>query len=482
MYTSNIKVITKLPKLVSTIGDIPEEVKEIISPYGNKWSVYNFGYQFSNPLILPFDVNVYAVVYGNISLSSTVVNSNVFVVEDEVTNKLTITGNGTVFLWYRYGHVDPGTFDTVMSYAIENNDYVLIDALLHTLSICEAISFVLQNPEIQEIFKKGLDWQFNKIGFTDFLAYINGGKYDVKKLALFLTIASYVFPCVFTYTSIPRYNGNPIQVFIMYLMYLNEFGQVITSELVYLSEQSVYHQSEISDLFGQTASLSGQIETLSSEVTYLSEQSTYHQSEISVLFGQSMTLSEQIDYLSSEVYSLSEEVDTQSAEIGVLFVETYLMQSEIEDLSEDIVSEQSEIVALSEYVSGCCNNVLIQLGQVLTDLVKITGVLGYLISTLGSEGLIALTSEQVLDNVLSGILTDVSEAVSGLLGIVSEVLPLGQILNGLTNLVSQLLPILKVSINVSGSGNTSKSSSSEPSSSESSSSGGLLGGILGGLL
>ncbi len=135
MYTSNLKVITKLPKLISTISDIPEEVKEIITPYGNKYSIYNFGYQFSNPLILPFDVTIYAIVYGNISLSSTTVNTNVFTIESETTNKLTITGNGTVLLWYRYGTIDPGTFDVVMSYAIENNDYILIDALLHTLSI-----------------------------------------------------------------------------------------------------------------------------------------------------------------------------------------------------------------------------------------------------------------------------------------------------------------------------------------------------------
>jgi len=435
MYISNNKVIQKLPDLISTIGDIPEETKVVITPYGNKYSIYNFGYQFSNPLILPFNVNVYAVVYGNISLSSTVVNSNTFVVENELTNKLTITGNGTVFLWYRYGRVDPATFDVVMSYAIENNDYVLIDALLHTLSICEAISFVLQNPAVQEMIMKGLDWQFNKLGFKDFLAYLNGGRYDVRHLAMFLTIASYVFPCVFTFSGIPQYSGKPLQVYIMYLMYLSEFGQVVTSELTYLSEQSVYQQSEIDNLFEQTA--------------YLSEQQAYQQSEIQDLMV--------------NVTELSEIVETQSAEIVVLF-------AEIENLSEEVVSEQSEIVALSEYVSECCNNVLIQLGQVLTDLVKITGVLGYLISTLGSEGLIALTSEQVLDNVLMGIVTDVSDAVEGLLGMVSEVLPLGQVLSSTLNLINNLLPILKVSVSVSG------------NSSESGQSGGLLGALLGELL
>jgi len=197
MYVSNNKVLQKLPNLIATIGDLPEETRVIITPYGNKYSVYNFGYQYSNPLILPFDITLDAIVYGNISLSSNTVKTQSFEIITESASKFTISGEGTVLLWYRYGKLDPATFNTIMQYAIQENDYLLVDALLHTLSVQEAISFILQNTSVQEMFKKGIDWQFNKLGFRDFLAYQNGGKYDVRRLALFLTISSYVFPCVF---------------------------------------------------------------------------------------------------------------------------------------------------------------------------------------------------------------------------------------------------------------------------------------------
>ena len=294
MYVSNNKVLTKLPDLISTIGDLPEEIKTIITPYGNKYKVFNLGYQYSNPLILPLDITLDAIVYGNITLSSTVVKSQTFQVVTEYGSKFSITGEGTVLLWYRYGKLDPATFNSVMDYALEQNDYILIDALLHSLSIDEAVSFILQNPAVQEQFKKGLDWQFNKLGFTDFLAYINNGKYDVRKVALFLTIASYVFPFVFSYTNIPQFSGNPLQVFVQYLEYLNEFGQTITSEIselfsdvYYLSEQIDQEQLEISVLFAENS-------ILSSEIDQLEEQINYVQSE----------LEEQIDYLYSLIKTL----------------------------------------------------------------------------------------------------------------------------------------------------------------------------------
>jgi hypothetical protein len=288
MFVSNNKVIQNLPNLISCIGDIPEELKVISTKFGNKLNVYNFGYQTGNPLILPFNLEIDAIVYGNVTLSSTVINTNEFTIVNENVNKLTISGTGVTLLWYRYGNVNPGTFDVIMQYAIQQNNYILIDALLHSLSIEEAVSFVLQNPVVQEQFKKGLDWQFNRLGFTDFLAYINNGKYDARKVALFLTIASYVFPCVFSYTNIPQFSGKPLQVFVQYLEYINEFGQVITSE--------------ISELF--------------SDVSYLSEQIDQEQLEISVLFAENSILSSEVSYLSEQVENQTSEIETLSSEVS----------------------------------------------------------------------------------------------------------------------------------------------------------------------
>jgi len=252
MYTSNNKVITKLPNLISTIGDIPEQTKTVYTPYGNKFSVLNLGYQFSNPLILPIDVTVDFIVYGNISLSSNAVKSDTFTIVTEYGNKFAISGDGTVLVWYRYGSIDPASFNLIMQYALQQNDYVLVDALLHTLSIQEVISYVLQNPAIQEVLLKGLDWQLNKIGFKDFLAYMNNGKYDVRHVALFLTIASYLFPFVFTYSGIPQFTGKPLEVYVKYLFYLAEYGQTVTSELEYLSEQIDNQSIEIAVLFTES--------------------------------------------------------------------------------------------------------------------------------------------------------------------------------------------------------------------------------------
>jgi len=471
MYTSNNKVLTKLPQLISTIGDIPEETKTVYTPYGNKYLILNLGYQFSNPLVLPLNLTVDFIVYGNISLSANVVKSETFQIVTEYGNKFSITGEGTVLVWYRYGQIDPASFNLIMQYALEQNDYVLVDALLHTLSIQEAISYVLQNPLTQEMILKGMDWQLNKIGFKDFLAYINGGRYDIRHLALFLTIASYLFPCVFEETSIPQFSGKPLQVYLQYLFYLSEYGQVVTSKLEELSEQSVYHQaeidvlfnqsselseitayhqSEIEELFTQTAYLSEQstyhqseIEELFAETAYLSEQSVYHQSEIEELFTQTTSLSEQTAYqqseietLFSEVSELSEQVENLSVEVSVLFVEDYIINSEIANLSEELVSEQSEITALSEFTSECCDNVLIQLGKALTDLLKITAVLYQLVNAVGSESGLNVSE---LDNILSETAGDISQSLQDLIGLLNFILPNSPITSELQQDVSETL-------------------------------------------
>jgi len=444
MYTSNAKVVTKLPNLISTIGDIPEEVKTTYTPYGNKYTVFNFGYHFSNPLILPIDVTVDFITYGNITLSSNVVKSNTFTIVTEYGNKFAITGEGTVLVWYRYGKLDPASFNLIMQYALQKNDYVLVDALLHTLSIQEAISYVLQNPEIQEVLLKGLDWQLNKIGFKDFLAYLNGGKYDVRHLALFLTIASYVFPCVFEYSSVPQFTGEPLEVYIRYLLYLSEFGQVVTTDLSDLSEQSAYHQSEIEELFSQSAYHESQIITLSSEVSELFVQSSLHESEI---------------------ISLSESVDELETQVLILYAEDLIINSEIHELSEEIVSEQSEITALSEFTSECCNNVLIQLGKVLTDLLRITGVVYQLVNAVGSEYGLNVSE---LDGILSETVGDITCSLKALLGLANYLLPNSCLVNTLSNDLSETLS--EVGGLLGGVGNLL---------------GGLLGGVgnlLGGLL
>ena len=324
MYTSNNKVLTLLPDLISTIGDTPEQTFVTITPYGNKFNVYNFAYHNSNPLILPLDVIIDALVYGNISLSSNAIKTDVFTVVSEKTSKLTITGSGTVFLWYRYHRLNPASFQIIMKYAIQQNDYILIDALLHTLSIREAISFVLQTQQIQELFKKGLDWQFNKLGFTDFLSYINGGKYDIRRLALFLTVATYAFPFLFNYTTIPKIAGDPLTVYIEYLSYLNEFGQTITSEIDYLSEVVYYQSSEIAEL--------------NSEIMYLETQSILHQQEMGAL-------SSDLDLISSEFDSCCSEVNNM---INVLNCIINKLKEEI----EEIKSEINEIINNKEQSSS----------------------------------------------------------------------------------------------------------------------------------
>jgi len=460
MYISNTKVVTKLPNLISTIGDIPEETRVTTTPYGNKFYVYNFGYYYSNPLILPFDITLDVISYGNITLASNTVNTDVFVITSDYGSKFAITGSGTALLWYRYGKVDPATFDLIMNYALENNDYILVDGLLHTLSIQEAVSFILQNPAVQEMVLKGIDWQLNKIGLRDFLAYLNGGKYDVRQVALFLTIASYVFPCVFEYTSLPQFTGKPLQVYIQYLLYLSEYGQVVTSKLNELSEQSVYHQAEIDVLFEQTSELSEITAYHQSEIEELFSETAYHQSEIDELFAQTSYLSEQIVYhqseietLFSDVYYLSEQVDTQSIELAVLFVEDLLMRSEIAELSEQLESEQSEINNLSEQISSCCYNIFIVLGNIIDNLLAgVVQISGDVIRTV----IKLIKHDVLLIQILLKLLLSLNINTSDITSIFSEMLTddilmsselINNVINTISNVVSNIESEIPININ-----------------------------------
>jgi len=466
MFVSNNKVVSKTPTLISTIGDIPEETRTVITPYGNKYTVYNFGYQFSNPLILPFDIILNAIVYGNISLSTTTVKSDDFVIESEKVNKITISGNGTVLLWYRYGSLDPASFNTVINFGIQNNDYVLVDGLLHSLSVNEAVSFVLQNPEVQEMILKGMDWQFNKLGFTDFISYLNSGNYDVRRLALFLTVSTYVFPCVFNYTTIPQFSGKPLVVYLQYLQYLMQYGQSVTSEIIDLSERLDFQQAEIAILLAED-------NVLSSEVDYVSEQVVYEQSEINAL-------SEQISECCSNLLNQLERTVAQLL-MSVNQI-TGLVTSEVLGLTQNVL-------ALTGVVSYLSNNVLPKLGLSTSEVETVLSGITTNLLNLSSEtvsnvtGLLGDVSSDVIDilspmGLVGGLVSDLGDTVEGVTD------TLDNTLSGLLNIVNSVLPIINLSVSSSeGSESISVSSSesSESSSSSSSSGGGLLG-VLGDLL
>jgi len=143
--------------------------------------------------------------------------------------------------------------------------------------------------------------------------------------------------------------------------------------------------------------------------------------------------------LFEQTASLSESVNTLETEVAVLFVESMIHQSEINNLSEELVSEQSEITALSEYTSECCTNVLIQLGKVLTDLLKIIGVVYQLVKAIGSEGGLNVSE---LDSALSSIVTDVTESLEDLVGVVNYLFPNSPIISDLQEDISEVGTII----------------------------------------
>ncbi|ALG96865.1 hypothetical protein [Acidianus bottle-shaped virus 3 strain ABV3] len=318
MYVQNSKVLTKIPNLISTIPSVPEELKEVDTPYGNKVTIYNFAYFFSNPLILPFKITFDAIIYGNISIGSQTVNEKtISLVTITNEDKLSISGNGVVILWYRYNNNIP-LFDSVINYAIQQRDYVLTDALIHTLSISEAIKFILDHPCIQNEFAKGLDWQLSKIGFNEFLKYINNEPYNPRDLAFFLTISSFLFPRILNEYNIPIYSGKVTDV---YAKYLELLGYPITSEIEELSEQLTATQNVVNALIGITALQGSEIESLSEQIVSLSESCIECSENLSEL-----------------------EIQTTN-EFDYLKIRIKLLQSTIQQLAqivEQLISQQSE--------------------------------------------------------------------------------------------------------------------------------------------
>jgi hypothetical protein len=205
----------------------------------------------------------------------------------------------------------------------------------------------------------------NKIGFKDFLAYINGGKYDVRQVALFLTIASYITPSIFDYINIPLYSGDPLRVYTQYLLYLSEFGQTISSEIEQLSEVSSYHSSDI-------------------------------------------------EYILSEL-------ENQSIELAVLFTETYLLNSEVSELSEccntltiDLGETTSELLSTIDYTSFILTKAII--GLIKRQLILI-GILTQLTNTL-AQNVVNNINASEYDTLYSELITSywnlASETVSEL--------------------------------------------------------------------
>lgn len=239
MSYSNNNGSLPTPQFITTV-DLTVTNRQRFVKYFN-YNVFNFAKQYSDPLILPFNVTVDVVYHGDIDIGSSKFRSTTFAVDSVLGNKFHITGEGTAYFWYRYGSIDPGSFDLIAKSAINNKDWIVLDAILHTRSFVEAVDFVVNNPESMGIFAGGIDWQFNEIGAKDFFAYLTGNVYDTRKLAQFLTILAYIDPEVLEKEGIPVYKyDNPNRSFEAYINYLpTSFIVPIVSEIDQLSENLI---------------------------------------------------------------------------------------------------------------------------------------------------------------------------------------------------------------------------------------------------
>ncbi|MCY0880544.1 MAG: hypothetical protein OWS74_00975, partial [Firmicutes bacterium] len=212
------------------------------------------------------NITLDVIFHGSIDLGANKFTSPTFATNQVIGNKFHISGEGTAYFWYRYGSIDPASFNLIAQTAISDQNYLVLDAILHTRSFVEVIDFIVNNPQIMSVFAQGLDWQLNIIGAKDFFAYLTNNCYDTKKLAQFLTIVAYIDPDVLTQVEIPVYTyDNPNHTFEAYLEYLPTSCIVpIESEL---SEQS----SEIGELFTQTSELFIETNSLDQIVNQLSE-------------------------------------------------------------------------------------------------------------------------------------------------------------------------------------------------------------------
>ncbi|ALG96792.1 hypothetical protein [Acidianus bottle-shaped virus 2 strain ABV2] len=252
------------PQYISAI-DLTTENKQKFTKYFN-YTVFNFAKSFSNPLILPFTINIDVIFHGSIDLGANKFISSTFAVNQVVGSKFHITGEGTSYFWYRYGIIDPASFNLILQTAISDQNYLVVDALLHTRSITEAIDVIINNKSLWGIIAEGIDWQLNEIGAKDFFAYLSNNAYDSRKVAQFSTILAYIDPDALTKVGIPVYTyDNPNKTFEVYLEYFpTSYLEPIYSEL---NVQS----SEIGELFTQSSELFIETNSLNQELAQLSE-------------------------------------------------------------------------------------------------------------------------------------------------------------------------------------------------------------------
>ncbi|ABP73436.1 hypothetical protein [Acidianus bottle-shaped virus] len=401
-----------VPQYISTI-DLTTETKPKFVKYFY-YTVFNFAKQYTNPLILPFPITLEIIYHGDIDIGANLFSSKTFAVEEVSGSKFHISGQGTAYFWYRYGHIDPASFDLIAQTAISNKDWLVLDAILHTRSFIEAIDFLVNNPQTWTIIAEGLDWQLNEIGARDLFAYLTNNSYDTRKLAQFLTILAYIDPDVLVKVGIPVYTcDNPNKTFEKYLNYLPASPLVpIYSEL---SEQS----SEISELFIQTSELSDDVLALMAQIVKIYYQLSEQQSEISELNIESLIHSSEI----TQLFFITSE---QSFQISDLFTETSEIIFNLDQLSENLI--------LFTNAGQIINNFL-KMVHLFKAVLIILKILQHAVKT------IAPVSEL-------GILTDLGQLLDNILGMTSESifyytseLDIRGIIQTLVNLINQLLGI-----------------------------------------
>jgi len=232
-------------------------------------------------------------------------------------------------------------------------------------------------------------------------------------VAFFLTIASYVFPSVFEYTSIPQFTGKPLQVFVQYLNYLSEYNQKVSAELSELSEQIETQSAEIAVLFAQNYLITSELNELSECCSNLSENLIITTSEIiDTIDKVTATLAEIILQLIKRDLSLIKY-------LGMLT--NQLAQNIANGINESEYDQLLSQIAVSYW--NLASETVIDVSELLGATASEYSLLNYL-----SSEVIISTSETTL-----GLIEILEQLLNALLGLVND------ILSSVLNSVSQLL-------------------------------------------
>lgn len=245
VYFENSRVLTTLPSYISTLKYIPPEIVN---------GVYNFYQTDRNPLILPFQITVEAFYHGTCTFGTFSGKTQTINVGYSKDTAFKFSCDFCL-TWWIYGTFNQQLFNQLLDSQLTTENFIMLDALLHTLPFEQAVVLAYQNPLLWDVVKE--DWQFEELGFADFIKMKMLEDYDKRKVALFYTIMNYVNPSFLQSIGVPLSpHQNPEKTFIYYYLMLE--GNVLLLEelqtVVNLIKIGAEFESEVQQIITQFGS------------------------------------------------------------------------------------------------------------------------------------------------------------------------------------------------------------------------------------